>query len=125
MPFANFIPKILKFDTSAYMLGWGVATFDGLYTLQSLVRTKTTGADGSFNLGRISNPKLDNTIDAIKIATDPKARDALLKEGLETTRDEAYYVPLHHQMRPWVMKKGVSISYSPDDRPQARFATVK
>ena len=32
------------------MLGWGVATFDALYTLQSLVRTKTTGADGSFNL---------------------------------------------------------------------------
>ena len=30
------------------------------YTLQSLVRTKTTGADGSFNLGRISDPKLDN-----------------------------------------------------------------
>jgi peptide/nickel transport system substrate-binding protein len=125
MPFANFIPKILNFDSSAYMLGWGVATFDGLYTLQSLVRTKTTGADGSFNLGRINDSKLDNTIDAIKIATDPVARDALLKEGLEKTRDQAYYVPLHHQMRPWAMKKGVTISYSPDDRPQARFATMK
>ena len=125
MPFANFIPKILNFDSSMYMLGWGVATFDGLYTLQSLVRTKTTGADGSFNLGRVSDPKLDNTIDAIKIATDPKARDALLREALLTTRDQAYYIPLHHQMRPWAMKKNVSISYSPDDRPQARFATVK
>jgi peptide/nickel transport system substrate-binding protein len=124
MPFANYIPKILNFDTSAYMLGWGVATFDGLYTLQSLVRTKTTGADGSFNLGRISDSKLDNTIDAIKIATDPAARDALLKEGLEKTRDMAYYVPLHHQFRPWAMKKNVSISYSPDDRPQARFTKV-
>jgi peptide/nickel transport system substrate-binding protein len=125
IPFANFIPKILNFDSSMYMLGWGVATFDGLYTLQSLVRTKTTGADGSFNLGRVSDPKLDNTIDAIKIATDPKARDALLREALLKTRDEAYYIPLHHQMRPWAMKKNVSISYSPDDRPQARFATVK
>ena len=125
MPFANYIPKILKHDTSVYMLGWGVATFDALYMLQSLVRTKTTGADGSFNLGRISDSKLDNTIDAIKIATDPVARDALLREGLIITRDQAYYVPLHHQMRPWAMKKGVSISYSPDDRPQARFATVK
>ena len=125
MPFANYIPKILKHDTSAYMLGWGVATFDALYTLQSLVRTKTTGADGSFNLGRVSDLKLDNTIDAIKIATDPKARDALLKEALEKTRDEHYYVPLHHQLRPWAMKKNVSISHSADDRPQARFATVK
>ena len=56
MPFANYIPKILNFDTSAYMLGWGVATFDGLYTLQSLVRTKTTGADGSFNLAASATP---------------------------------------------------------------------
>ena len=124
MPFANFIPKILNFDSSAYMLGWGVATFDGLYTLQSLVRTKTTGADGSFNLGRISDPKLDNTIDAIKIATDPKARDALLREALTTTRDQAYYVPLHHQIRPWAMKKNVSTVYKADDRPESRFARV-
>jgi peptide/nickel transport system substrate-binding protein len=124
MPFANYIPKILNFDSSAYMLGWGVATFDALYSLQSLVRTKTTGADGSFNLGRISDAKLDNTIDAIKIATDPVARDALLKEGLEKTRDQAYYVPLHHQLRPWAMKKNISIPYSPDDRPGARFTKV-
>jgi peptide/nickel transport system substrate-binding protein len=125
MPFANFIPKILNFDSSAYMLGWGVATFDALYTLQSLVRTKTTGADGSFNLGRISDPKLDTTIDAIKIATDPRARDALLREGLVTTRDMHYYVPLHHQLRPWAMKRNVSIVHAADDRPQSRFATVK
>ena len=125
MPFANFIPKILNFDTSAYMLGWGVQTFDANYTLQSLVRTKTTGADGSFNLGRISDPKIDALVDAAKITTDTKKRDAQLREGLEITRDQAYYVPLHHQMRPWAMKKNVSIVYSPDDRPQARFATVK
>jgi peptide/nickel transport system substrate-binding protein len=125
MPFANFIPKILNFDSSAYMLGWGVATFDALYTLQSLVRTKTTGADGNFNLGRISDPKLDNTIDAIKIATDPAARDALLREGLIKTRDEAYYVPIHHQLRPWAMKRNVNHVHSADDRPQSRFATVK
>ena len=125
MPFATFIPKILNFDSSAYMLGWGVATFDALYTLQSLVRTKTTGADGNFNLGRISDQKLDNTIDAIKIATDPVARDALLREGLVRTRDEAYYVPLHHQLRPWAMKKNVNHVHSADDRPQSRFASVK
>ncbi|HEX9433771.1 MAG TPA: ABC transporter substrate-binding protein [Burkholderiales bacterium] len=125
MPFANFIPKILNLDTSAYMLGWGVQTFDALYSLQSLVRTKTSGADGSFNQGRISDAKLDQQIDALKITTDTKVRDAMLREALITTRDQAYYVPLHHQLRPWAMKKGVSIPHSPDDRPQARFATVK
>jgi peptide/nickel transport system substrate-binding protein len=102
-----------------------VATFDALYTLQSLVRTKTTGADGNFNLGRISDPKLDNTIDAIKIATDLKARDALLREGLVKTRDEHYYIPLHHQLRPWAMKKGVTTVHKADDRPEARLTKVE
>ena len=125
MPFATYIPKLLNLDTSAYMLGWGVPTFDGLYMLQSLVRTKTTGADGSFNQGRVSDKKLDDMIDQIKVETDTKKRDALLKESLEITRDQYYYVPLHYQMRPWAMKQGVGIAYSIDDRPQARFATVK
>ncbi|HEX2332168.1 MAG TPA: ABC transporter substrate-binding protein [Burkholderiales bacterium] len=124
IPFANFIPKILNLDSSAYLLGWGVATFDAQYTLQSLVRTKTTGADGNFNQGRISDPKLDTTIDAIKIATEPKARDALLREGLVTTRDQYYYVPIHHQLRPWAMKKNVSTVHKADDRPESRFARV-
>jgi peptide/nickel transport system substrate-binding protein len=124
IPFANFIPKILNFDSSAYLLGWGVATFDAQYTLQSLVRTKTTGADGNFNQGRISDAKLDTTIDAIKIATDPKARDALLREGLVTTRDQYYYVPIHHQLRPWAMKKSVTTVHKADDRPESRYARV-
>jgi len=124
IPFANFIPKILNVDSSAYLLGWGVATFDAQYTLQSLVRTKTTGADGNFNQGRISDPKLDTTIDAIKIATDPRARDALLREGLVTTRDQHYYVPIHHQLRPWAMKKNVTTVHKADDRPESRYARV-
>ncbi len=124
MPFSTFIPKILNFDSSAYMLGWGVVTLDANYTLQALVRTKTTGADGSFNLGRVSNPKLDTTIDALRIATDPKARDPLLREALVTVRDEHYYVPLHHQLRPWAMKKGVTPVYDILDRHHARFTKV-
>ncbi len=124
MPFANFIAKIQNFDSSAYLLGWGVATFDAQYSLQSLVRTKTTGAQGNFNLGRVSDPKLDTTIDAIGIATDPRARDALLREGLVNTRDQYYYVPIHHQLRPWAMKKSVTTVHKADDRPEARYTRV-
>ncbi len=124
MPFATYIPKILKHDTSAYMLGWGVATYDALYSLQSLVRTKTTGADGNFNLGRISNAKLDAMIDASKTEVDVAKRDALLRDALKMTADEALYVPLHHQMRPWAMKKNVSTVHRSDDRPEARFTKL-
>jgi len=50
--------------------------------------------------------------------------DALLKEGLVKTRDEAYYVPLHHQLRPWAMKSNVTTVHKADDRPESRFARV-
>ena len=124
MPFANFIPKILKMDTSAYMLGWGVATFDALYMLQALARTKTTGADGSFNLGRISDPKLDALIDAMKTEMDAKKRDGQIRDALVLLRDQHYYVPLHYQLRPWAMKKNVSTVYRANDAPETRFARV-
>src|SRR5690242_15049930 len=120
-----WIAKIQKFDHDAYMLGWGVANFDANYSLFSLMHTKTTGAAGSFNLGRISDPKLDALIDAANTEVDVKKRDAMLREALTITRDQFYYVPLHHQLRPWAMKKTVETVYKSDDRPEARYATVK
>jgi peptide/nickel transport system substrate-binding protein len=121
---ATFIQKVQNFDTSAYLLGWGVATFDAQYTLQSLIRTRTTGADGNFNFNRISEPKLDALVDAMKTETDVTKRNALIRDALVLTRDEVLNIPLHHQLRPWAMKKGVSTIHRADDRPEARFTSV-
>ena len=120
-----FIAKIQNFDHDAYMLGWGVANFDANYALFSLMHTKTTGAAGSFNLGRINDTKLDALIQAINTETDVRKRDAMLREGLTITRDQYYYVPLHHQLRPWAMKRSVSTVYKSDDRPESRYARVQ
>ena len=124
-PMGQFIAKIQNFDHDAYMLGWGVANFDANYSLFSLLHTKTTGAAGSFNLGRISDAKLDGIIQAINTETDVKKRDAMLREGLTIARDQSYYVPLHHQLRPWAMKKSVTTVYKSDDRPEAKYAKIE
>jgi peptide/nickel transport system substrate-binding protein len=123
-PMATFISKVQNFDTSAYMLGWGVATFDALYMLQALARTKTTGADGSFNFVKLSDPKLDAIIDAMKTEMDAKKRDAMIKEALVMVRDKYYFVPLHYQLRPWAMKKNVSTIHRANDAPESRFAKI-
>ncbi len=122
---ATFIQKVQNFDTSAYLLGWGVATYDAQYSLQSLVRTRTSGADGNFNFGRVSDAKVDQLVDAMKTETDVAKRNALIREALLRTRDEFLYIPLHHQLRPWAMKKNVTTVHRSDDRPSARFTTVK
>ncbi len=124
MPFANYIPKLDKLDTSAYILGWGATTYDALNSLQSLVRTRANGSDGSYNLGRISNPKIDALIDAAKSESDSIKRDAMLNEALRLTAINDYYLPIHHQVRPWVMKKSVTTVHRPDDRPESRFVVI-
>jgi peptide/nickel transport system substrate-binding protein len=124
IPFATYIPKIQKFDTSIYMLGWGVSTFDALYSLQALVRSVGTGADGTYNLGRYSNPKVDAMIDRIKTENDLAKRDALIRDSLKAIAEDVAYLPLHHQIRPWAMRKNVTAVHRADDRLEARRTRI-
>jgi peptide/nickel transport system substrate-binding protein len=107
------------------MLGWGVATYDAQYMIQSLVRTRTSGADGNFNFSRISDPVVDRLTDAMKSETDTNKRNAMIKEALLRIKDEVLLIPLHHQMRPWAMKANVTTVHRSDDRPEARFTSVR
>ncbi len=122
---ATFIQKVQNFDSSIYLLGWGVATYDAQYTLQSLIRTRTSGADGNFNFSKISDPTVDRLVDAMKTETDVAKRNAMIREALVRTRDEVLTIPLHHQVRPWAMKAGVSTVHRSDDRPEARFTSLR
>ncbi len=122
---STFIQRIQNFDSSIYMLGWGVSTLDAQNTLQSLIRTRVAGtADGNSNFGRTSDAEVDRLVDAMKTETDVPKRDALIQQALVRTRDEYLVIPLHHQVRPWFMKKGVETVYRVDDRPEARYTTM-
>jgi len=107
------------------MLGWGVPTFDALYSLQSLVRTKTTGADGNYNVGRYSNAKLDGIIDRIKTETDPMIRPRLMREALQLQNDTVAHIPLHNQIIPWAAKKNIDLVHRADNRLDWRLIVVK
>ena len=122
---STFSQKFQNFDSSLYMLGWGVATYDAQYMIQSLVRTRTSGADGNFNFSRISDPVVDRLTDAMKSETDVNKRNAMIKEALLRIKDEVLLIPLHHQMRPWAMKASVTTVHRSDDRPEARFTSVR
>lgn len=122
---ATFIQKVQNFDSSIYLLGWGVATYDALYSLQSLVRTRTSGADGNFNFSKVSDPTVDRLVDAMKSETDTAKRNAMIREALIRTRDEALLIPLHHQVRPWAMKQNVTTIHRSDDRSEVRYTTIK
>lgn len=122
---ATFIQKVQNFDSAVYLLGWGVATYDAQYTLQSIVRSKTAGADGNFNFSKVSDATVDRLVDAMKTETDIAKRNSMVREALVRTRDEYLTIPLHHQMRPWAMKQNVTTVHRSDDRPEVRFTTLR
>jgi peptide/nickel transport system substrate-binding protein len=124
MPFTTFFAKLQNMDTSAYLLGWGVASSDAIYTLQSILRTRTQGADGNFNFGRISHSPLDALVDRAKTTADADIRHRLLQQALVLARDQVLTLPIHHQVRPWAMRHNITMVHSTHDAPKMRFVTV-
>ncbi len=124
MPRATYFPKVQSFDTSAYLFGWGVPTFDALYTLQSLIRSKNEGADGSFNFGQYKNAEVDKLVDQIKVETDEAKRTAAIHKVLEIHAQEFGHIPLHDQVIPWAMKKNVNVIHRADNRLSAEWVKI-
>ena len=45
--------------------------------------------------------------------------------GRELQPRQAHYLPLHHQIRPWAMRKNVETAHRADDRPMPNWTTIK
>jgi peptide/nickel transport system substrate-binding protein len=126
MPRTQWLPKVNNRDTSFYMLGWGVPTFDSQYAVQSLMRTvvpKT--ADGDYNCGSYSNPKVDALIDRLKTEVDPKKRAEIAREVSKLHMDDVGHIPIHHQVIPWAMRSNVNVVHRADNRLTIKWVTVK
>lgn len=124
MPRATYFPKVQNYDTSAYLFGWGVPTFDALYTLQSLIRSKGNGADGSFNYGNYANAEVDALIDKVKQETDDARRTEAIRKALEIHANEFGHIALHDQVIPWAMRKNVNVVHRADNRLSVEWVTI-
>ena len=124
LPMATYFPMVQRHEADIYLLGWGVPTFDSLYSLQSLLRSKGQGGDGEYNLGRYSNPEMDKLVDRIRVETDAAARTRLMTQALRMARDTVAYIPLHDQVIPWATRKSVEMVHRADNRVDMRHVKV-
>lgn len=124
LPLVTYFPMIQRYEASIYMLGWGVPTFDALYSLQSLTRSVGQGGDGNYNVGRYSNPRMDTIVDRVKVETDLPVRNRFLTEGLQLSNDTVSHIPLHNQIIPWALKKNVDVVHRADNRLDWRLIKV-
>jgi peptide/nickel transport system substrate-binding protein len=124
LPLVTYFPMIQRYEASIYMLGWGVPTFDALYSLQSLTRSVGAGGDGNYNVGRYSNPQMDALVERIKKETDAKNRNDLIEKALDLSHQDVSHIPLHNQIIPWAMKKNVELVHRADNRIDWRLVKV-
>jgi peptide/nickel transport system substrate-binding protein len=124
MPLVTYFPMIQRYEASIYMLGWGVPTFDAMYSLQSLTRSVGAGGDGNYNVGRYSNARMDAVVDRAKTETDLLVRNRSLAEALQISNDTVSHIPLYNQIIPWAVKKNVDVVHRADNRLDWRLIKV-
>jgi peptide/nickel transport system substrate-binding protein len=126
MPRAQYFPKIQNLDTSFYMLGWGVPTFDSQYAVESLLRTRIEKtADGDYNLGKYSNAKVDEAIDKLKTEIDRNKRAALALEASRIHQADVGHLPIHFQVIPWAMRSNVHVVHRADNKLTVKWVKIQ
>jgi peptide/nickel transport system substrate-binding protein len=121
----TYFPKILRRDTSFYLLGWTPSTVDAHDVLQSIMATPTDKGQGQFNLGSYSNPKLDELTLKIQSETDQKKRNEMIREAFKIHQDDVGHIPLHQQALAWGFTNKVSLVQLPNDYMVFKWMTLK
>ena len=102
----SYFPRAPKREVSMFMLGWSPAGYDAHNLLYTVLATPA-GAQGQWNFGAYSNPKLDELTQRIQTETDDGLRNRLIAEALSLHAKDVGHVPLHQQMVTWGMRSNV------------------
>jgi peptide/nickel transport system substrate-binding protein len=116
LPRVTYFPKLEKFDTSMYMLGWGGSVTDAEVTLTPVLRNlQPTGGVGSYNYGRSTNAKFDDLAAKSSVEADPAKRKELILAALTEWKEQVHTIPLHRQVIPWAARANVTAVHRPDN----------
>ena len=121
---ATYFSKILRRDTSFYMLGWTPSTYDSHNAIFSLIASPGEGGRGQFNLGQYANARVDELATAIAAESDAKKRQAMISEVFKLHHDEVGHLPLHQQVLSWGMKKNVELVQLADNFNSLRWVVL-
>jgi peptide/nickel transport system substrate-binding protein len=121
----TYFPKILRRDTSFYLLGWTPSTYDAHDALNALMACPDEKGAGQFNLGAYCNQKVDQLIKGIQSETDQKKRDAMIREAFDLHSADIGHLPLHQQALAWGTGKKVDITQRADNYMPFKWISVK
>jgi peptide/nickel transport system substrate-binding protein len=125
IPRAQFFPKAQRLEVSMYMLGWGGATTDAIFTLQPVLHSRNEQGDGDFNWSNYKDAEFDALIDSAKGDTDAKHRQETINKAMQRHHDEVLTIPLHLQVIPWASRSNVEVIHRADNWLQATWVKIK
>jgi peptide/nickel transport system substrate-binding protein len=125
MPRSAYFPKVQKYDTSMYMLGWGGAITDAETTFTPVLRGRGEGGIGSWNFGGAKDAQFEELASASSKEADPKKREQLIKAAIKRHNELVLNIPLHRQVIPWAARANVEAVHRPDNWLEWRWISLK
>ncbi|TFZ03558.1 ABC transporter substrate-binding protein [Ramlibacter humi] len=121
----TYFPKVLRRDTSFYMLGWTPSTYDAHNAMNALMACPDDKGAGQFNLGSWCNAEYDKLTKAVQSETDKVKRLEMIKKANEIHANEIGHLPLHQQSLAWGVSKKVTVVQRGDNYLDFKWITVK
>jgi peptide/nickel transport system substrate-binding protein len=123
LQFNVLVPRLVAGESSLYAIGWTSPTGEPEGVLVPLARTRAAGL-GEYNVGRYSNPKVDELIDQARREFDADKRHALFTAAMALLHEDAAFVPLFTRKVTWAMRNHVQVTPRPNDQIDLRFVTL-
>ena len=124
MPRSSYFPKVQKYDTSLYMLGWGGSITDAETLFTPVLRGRGEGGIGSWNFGGAKDAQFEELAVASSKEADPKKREQLIKSALKRHNELVLNIPLHRQVIPWAVRQNVEAVHRPDNWLEWRWIKI-
>jgi peptide/nickel transport system substrate-binding protein len=125
MPRTTYFQKTESLDTSMYLLGWGGATTDAIFTLQPVLHSRTATGEGTYNWGQVQDARFDALIQSARGELDPARRQAAIIEAMRLHGEQMYHIPIHRQMIPWAVRANVNVVHRADNWLELIWVRVK
>ena len=124
-PRAIWFPKMEKFDTSLYLLGWGGSVTDAEVTFAAVLRSVGENGIGLYNWGRVKNDKFDQLAIASRQETDPAKRQQLVNAAVREYIAQTHLIPLHRQLIAWAAQTNVDAPMRADNWLEVPWVTLR
>jgi peptide/nickel transport system substrate-binding protein len=112
--------KVGNAECDFWLESYTAGTLDSLEVF--LISIRSGGAD---NWSGYANPRIDQLIEELRVASLTFARDAIIEEVWRAVLNDVVFVPLHHQVVVWAMRENLDLPVSPFNLPVFREARFK